>query len=336
MYSDGKSFLKRASIFFLHLKRGNSPNATTLAELADCSRNTAQRTIDRLREEYGLPIAYDEEKHGYYLLDPHYEPPAFAAGKEELTALLLLRDLAGVIDSEELWNNIDSLWLRYAQSNAKLTQKLEKLVECFSSDLTMIGSLSDLRLPDLLEIASSQAGVEIVYRSPWLEKEDKTYRGRIHKVHFSDGNLYLLFCGDDERQLILNACFIRKLSVLNYDPLEGKHVKVDESWPHGFGIWLGEPMHDVLIKIAAPGSLYFASQIWHGSQEDSWEGSILVRKMKSALSRQLVSRLVSLGSLLIEIQPEQLKQKVLDEAKKLAANLCSGREKRPGGNVEPI
>ncbi len=48
MFSDGHTFLKRQLVFFGELKRGVFPNASTLAAQCQCSRSTAQRSIDRL------------------------------------------------------------------------------------------------------------------------------------------------------------------------------------------------------------------------------------------------------------------------------------------------
>lgn len=75
MFDDGERFLRRANIFKLELQNEKYPNAARLAKLARCSANTAQRTIDRLRRDYGLPISYDKSRKGYFLTGPECEVP---------------------------------------------------------------------------------------------------------------------------------------------------------------------------------------------------------------------------------------------------------------------
>ncbi len=321
MFSNGKSFMKRASCLWAELKNKTYPSAATLARLAGCERGTAQRTIRELQDDFVWPIEYDEERHGYYLTDPNFECLMPSASREELTVLLLLRDLAGVLNDEELREKIEHLWSQYIVKNPKLSGEPQRVAECFSSDLTIVGALSEYGLLDLLSFASKATPVETVYRSPWRDKEDKVYRGIMHRVHFSDGNLYILFTNSDEKTKVFNASFIKKIAKLEYNPLEGKIINFDKDWPKGFGIWHGEKIEDVEIRIRPPGSLYFEKQTWNEDQEDSWEGEILVRRLKSAISPQLVNRILSLGSLVVDVKPEELKKKVLEQAQGIVANL---------------
>jgi len=321
MYSDGSSFYKRASIFFVCLKNGTYPNASRLAELAKCSRNTAQRTVERLRRDFNVPLGYDEEKHGYYLKDHSFELPLLVPGKDELTALLLMRDLSSVLDSKDLQEKIDSLWYQYASRNPSLAGELQRLAGYFSSDSTVIGRLADWGVLDLLSAAADEKGCQIVYRSPWRHKEEKTYLGRIARVHFSDGVLYVLFACSDGRRIVLNASFMKDFQVLDYDPLKGEKAEPAPYFGEGFGIWTNEKLEEVEISILPPASVYYASQIWHEDQQDTWDGEMLRRSLKSALSPELVRRILSLGAFVAEVKPAALKAMVLSEAKKLTAAL---------------
>jgi len=321
MFTDGRSFLKRATIFLAELRKGSYPNASRLAELACCSRNTAQRTIDRLKNEHGFPAIYDEESHGYYLTDRKYELPLLTPGKDELTALLLLRDLSAVLDGKDLQEKIDSLWYQYAAQGRTPVSEPERLARYFSSDLTVIGVLSDWGVLELLEAAASGRGCEVVYKSPWRHKEEKTYRGRILEVHFSDGNLYVLFYSDEERNLVFNASFLKSLTVLDYDPLPGKKIREDPTWMKGFGVWSNEPLEQIEVRILPPASNYYAAQVWQEHQEDHWDGDILVRCFDSAVSPELTRRILSLGAFVDGIKPVSHKERVAAEARHLAEQL---------------
>lgn len=104
------------------------------------------------------------------------------------------------------------------------------------------------------------------------------------------------------------------------------HENVDnkdtaENWLEGFGIWAGAKLEEVEIQILPPASQYYSKQIWHDSQEDSWEGEILVRRMNAIISPELVRRVLSLGRFVKSVRPEELVELIRSDLKKLLHNI---------------
>lgn len=320
MFSDGSEFYKRSTLFLTELRKGSYPSASDLAKLASCSKNTAQRTIDRLRQVYVLPIKYDRSRHGYWLENNNFELPLLPPEKSELTALLILREVSKIFDAKDLQQQINGLWYSYASHHSGVVKELERLAEHFSCNLTSVGMLVNMNFLDLLHAAFNRTICRISYQSPWRHKQEKTYEGQIVHLRFNDGNLYVLFKTDD-RTLVLNASSIREVSFL--------HAKADVSrepqqipWDgEFFGLWVAEDIEEIEIRIRPPASGYFATQCWCEEQEDAWEGELLVRKLRAAISPEIVSRLLSLGSFVEDVRPERLKQMLAAELQGLAANL---------------
>ncbi len=330
MVVDGTSFVKRSHIFMQELRRKRYPNSTSLAELARCSRNTAQRTIYRLRDEHLVPIVYDESLKGYYLENPDFELPALIPpGKDELTALLLLRDLASMLDSKDLHQSLDSLWSQFASRNPQVSRELEPLTNVFSSDLTSVGDLADLGIIEFVRAAHAGESIEILYRSPWRHQEDRTYRGRILKVHHSDGNLYLMFLEESGREIILNSSFIKDFRILNQTLTYAKGIGADTRkasfWLEGFGIWSGEEPEEITIKILPPASQYYAAQRWRADQEDSWDHEILIRKINCIISPEIVRRILSLGIYIDNVDPPRLKKLLMEDVENMHKKLFNGK-----------
>lgn len=318
MVVDGNTFLRRARTFFVELSGGRYPNASSLAELCGCSRNTAQRTIYRLRDEYLVPFDYEPTERGYYLTDKSYQlPNMLPPGKDELTALLLVRDLATTIDAEDLKQNLDSLWSQFAAGNTGIGRDLEPLTKVFSCDNTIIGDIADRGLLRYVFAAAAGESVELTYRSPWRENEDKLHRGRIARAHISDGSLYLLFIRESGREMILNAAFIRDFKLLS-ESLPVPAVKPDnsgaENWLKGFGIWAGAEVTDIEIQIHPPASLYYAAQRWHADQIDVWDDQVLTRKIPGIVSPEIVRRVLSLGRFVKSVKPDELRELVFADA----------------------
>lgn len=322
MVGDGNSFLKRVQIFFLALKSSKYPNASTLAEAANCSRNTAMRSIERMVHEYGMPIAYDASSRGYFLKDPDYELRVLPPGRDELTALFLLKDLSSMIDSEDLRNALDALWLSAVTGNPTFARELHGLSQFFSSDLTSVGQLADAGVLEFVRSAASGESVEISYQSPWRHQEPRIYRGRILHIHYSDGSLYLRFNDENGREIVLNSSFIKAFSVLPYtvEIKNGAHRKAT-GWREGFGIWTNEELSEIEIQILPPAAQYFAAQTWHETQQDHFEGEVLIRQFRSMLSPELVRRVLSLGRFVKDIKPVELKRMVAEDVAALALSL---------------
>jgi len=322
MVVDGNSFLRRAQRFFIELKAGRRPNARSLAALCGCSRNTAQRTIYRLRDEYLVPLEYDSSEKGYLLADPHYQMPSpLPAGRDELTALLLARDTIAALDAPDLKRDLDNLWTHLAAGNGAVARDLEPLAEVFSADATVVGTVADAGLLKFVSAAAAGEHVRLTYRSPWRHTEDRTYTGRILRVHLSDGSLYLKFHDASGREMILNCTFIKSFTTLDHSlelqPVKDPAQRGAENWLEGFGVWAGSAPVEIRVTIAPPASTYYGAQRWHDDQVDTWEAETLVRTFPGILSPELVRRVLSLGRYVSRIDPPELRRAVEAEVRAL-------------------
>jgi len=331
MVVDGTTFLRRAHRLFVELRANRYPNATTLAVACDCSKNTAQRTIYRLRDEYVVPLEYDATERGYFLKDKHFElPQILPPGKDELTALLLARELLSSLESEDIKIHLDNLWIQFAANNSSVARDLEPFVKVFSCDSTVIGDIADRGLLSYVSMAHAGESVRLNYKSPWRQGELKQHEGRILRVHFSDGNLYLLFAEKSGREFVLNTSFIRDFEVLNHHVTIAARSNAErrgsENWLDGFGIWSGDSLEEIEIQIRAPAAHYYAAQRWHIDQVDSWDGEILVRRFPGIVSPEVVRRALSLGSHLVNAKPAKLAQCILEDAAAIVGMLRKNLE----------
>lgn len=319
MVIDGTSFLRRAQRFFVELAANRYPNAVSLAEQSACSKNTAQRTIYRLRDEYLVPLDYDPSEKGYFLKDPAYVLPALLPpGKDELIALLLAREFVQHLDAADLNAHLERLWVQFAASNPFAAKELEPITKVFSCDSTVIGDIADSGILNYISAATTGESVRVRYRSPWRHTAEKTYEGRLLRVHFSDGNLYLLLAEKSGRECIFNAAFVLEFAILNeslqFEKSPRGSAVGSENWLDGFGVWAGESLQQIRIEITAPASRYYAAQRWHSDQEDTWDGDVLIRTFPGIPSPEVVRRILSLGKFVRAIEPPDLAEQVFQDA----------------------
>ncbi len=320
---DTSTFLKRSLMLQGELQRRSCPNASTLAAMCGCSRSTAMRTIDRLRYEFGVPIEYDESNRGYYLTNPDFSFQSLPPGREELVALVLLSELAGMIDDGSLQDALSSLWTRITNGRSDIDHDLEHIRNRFSSETTSVAKLADIDLVRLLTLCHRGQLVAIRYRSPWRHEEDKEYGGMFERLHFSDGILYAMFKDQRDRQLVLNVSFIKEIKeVAELSSLAGDEDNESPSkpyWLEGFGIWSGSKPETIEIMIAPPASRYYAAQTWHVDQEDTWNGDTLIRKFPGITSPELTRRVLSLGRFVLSVKPEIILQQMREDVEHLAS-----------------
>jgi len=335
MIHKADTFTDRVSVFFAELQKNHFPNAMTLSEQCRCSRNTSQRTIYRLRDEYYVPIDYDPAKKGYFLLNRDYIlPQLLPAGKDELTALLLARDIVQLIDAKDVQDSLAKLWRQIAANSRAITVDLEPLSKFFSSNLTAVGKLADDGILQYVIAAARGDNVRITYSSPWRGTDQKVYLGRVLHVHFSDGSLYLKFWDAKGRDIIFNASFIDSFDVLEehieLSPVQDDPALSAGNWLDGFGVWSGESLEEIEIQIRPPAAKYYAAQQWHENQSDSWEGDILVRKFPGIISPELVRRVLSLGQYLSAAKPASLANRVHAAAECLVGTLIAAASSTNG------
>jgi len=71
------------------LRAGRYPNCSTLAAEIEVVPKTIQRDIEFMRDQMGLPIAYDAARRGYYYTEPVENLPNVKISEAELMALLV-------------------------------------------------------------------------------------------------------------------------------------------------------------------------------------------------------------------------------------------------------
>jgi predicted DNA-binding transcriptional regulator YafY len=323
--TESSTFLKRSLTLQAELQKKSYPNASTLATMCGCSRSTAMRTIDRLRYEFGVPIEYDESNRGYFLTKPDFSFASLPPGRDELVALVLLSEMALMIDDPSLHDALNSLWARITNGRGDIDHDLEHMRQRFSSETTSVAKLADIDLVRLLTLCHRGQPTLVRYRSPWRHDEDKEYGGLFDRLHFSDGMLYALFKESGGRELILNVSFIKEIrEVSELPPVakeDGEEIPSKPYWLEGFGIWSGSKPETIEITIAPPASRFYAAQVWHIDQEDIWVGERLVRRFPGIASPELTRRVLSLGRFVVSVRPEFILEQMREDVDHLSS-LC--------------
>lgn len=310
-------FLERAMVFLAGVKCGRAPNAPWLAERCEISLPTAHRVIQGLMDRFGAPLEYSAADRGYLLTDADWVFPFELCSMDELGALLLSTALLRELGDEEVSRAGHLLWRRVAERTGSTTERLLRLAEGFSADRTDRLCPAEPMLMLLLDAIDRRRAVQLDYGSPWTGEPPR--RRDLIPLHLrsSDGSLYLRAVEGDEVK-VFNLAFAADLSI---GDVQRDEMVERGGWSDSFGVWQGEDVVEVEVRIAPPGSRYFARQSWVDGQKDSWDGEVLVRRFAAHPSPQLLRRLLSVAPWLESVEPVELRQLVVELAKDLVQRM---------------
>jgi predicted DNA-binding transcriptional regulator YafY len=283
------------------------------------------RTIDRLRYEFGVPIEYDEASRGYFLTRPDFGFPALPPDREELIAILLLGELAGMVSDRSLRAAASSLWARITNGRSDVERELQRVKARFSTERGVVAKTAGVDLVSLLTWAHRGQLVRLKYLAPWGKAEERERVGCFERAHFADGILYALFHEANGLRGVLNVSFISDVVEISEVPhgyrSGGLEAKREPFWLEGVGAWSGGSIETIEVAIAPPAARYYAAQTWHSEQEDRWIGGRLIRRFPGVVTPELSRRILSLGRFVDSVRPESLLRHLKQDVKQLAA-LC--------------
>ncbi len=70
---------------------GRYPNCSTLAAEIEVTPKTIQRDMSFMRDQLGMPLEYDQVRHGYHYTREVHEFPLLHLSRNDLVALFLAR-----------------------------------------------------------------------------------------------------------------------------------------------------------------------------------------------------------------------------------------------------
>jgi predicted DNA-binding transcriptional regulator YafY len=283
------------------------------------------RTIDRLRYEFGMPVEYDESLRGYYLTRHDFTLSQLPLNYEELVALLVMCELASLIDDSSLQSNTTSLWAKMTQGRVELGQELEKLKAHFCLDSNLVVKVRGLSFVELLTLCRRNQLVRVVYQMPLPDSVSSSYIGFLEKIYLSEGALKLMLRGATGRQIELHTSYITSIEELREIPEhpQGDAEDVMKSCQKPEAELRNERVVEMVeISIAAPAAHFFAMQRWHAQQEDTWDGNTLTRRFPGVISADVARRVLEVGRFIASVKPQELLDEILQDVSHLWS-LCN-------------
>ncbi len=326
MPTQTRQFWFRAMKVYRLLKQGEKVTVPLLAETLETSRSSVRRLLDALRDDFSMPIVYEQSLGSWVLEDPTWEPPVLDLSPEELASFRLAYSL------------LEDFPERFASAIESFRTKLVLELERSGSGLAMLDRVSVRQASwarvdrdvfrEVLRALSLQQRLRFVYTSPWKgERTERTVDPK-HLLLYEGDFFLVAYCHLRCGLRLFNLSFLDERSVeVLPEPVDTEPLSVQE-FLDGYGIMAGGRRRRVTVRISGPAALRASVEQWHPEQQDRWnrEHTALKRTFLARGWHEVKRLVLSYGGALEVLSPRDLREEVASEVRKMAA--LYGRETR--------
>lgn len=322
-----RSALWRVMEIHKMVRAGYYPNCTQLAQEIEVAPKTIQRDVSFMRNQLGMPIAYDELEHGFYYTTEVHEFPLLQLSRHDVVALFLARHALEPLRGTRMERMLAESFSKIAEAcPGEVSIQWQELDEMFSVKAAGVLAADVPLFSALLEAALARREVSFDYQKlTATEPESRTVQP-YHVGQIEQG--WYLLAYDPQRKGMRTFALQR---MTNVDVLKSKftrdpHFSARDHFGGGFGVWNhdAEAMgrKEVCIHFYDYAARIVSERRWHASQvikplrED---GSAIEFQAKLTGLEEITRWVLSWGSKAKVLGPPELKKRVRAELVKMAA-----------------
>lgn len=306
-------------IFRLHGLLSNRRTPISLKHIMDqlvCSKATANRMIETLRDNLNAPLEYSRDHNGYFYNQDStatpYELPGLWFSSEELHGLLICQRILQDISPGVLSRQIEALQQRI---NVMLSR--EHSPQPVIADKIYFVAMSR-RMHDDSQFKRIAAGLfsdkrmYIHYRARGQNRQssERTISGQ--KLVFYRDNWYLLaHCHWRQSLRIFSIDSVESVQILSQDAKPVSERQQQEFLQSSYGIFTGKAEYKAVLEFTASRANWVADEHWHEEQQGEWLKNGRYRlRIPFGDSRELIMDILKYGPDVKVIDPPFLKQAV--------------------------
>lgn len=312
-----------ARVILRHLRdnpEGSSKEA--LATRAGVAGVTVQRALKYMREEWDAPLDFVHGSKLWRLLDTSFTLPLTDPEPEDLAAVVFAAALLAPVADAELNARVKRLVEQMdaaVEEGASKSDAPGKVRPRSVTATVTTGTRVDSRLVGRLLQAVGTAVVRVEYDSPWSGSR-KTHDIEPWQVRVHDGQMYLRAysrtTGDARVFRVAQIVHARVLpGQAPREPMPTKGSLWGSADP-GYGIDTDRP-GVATLRVRGGVARWIANMVWDPGQEDRWiePAELLERKVPYHSCRELARRLLSIVDGLESIEPAELREEVVSDAR---------------------
>lgn len=309
-------------VFAIHkaVQRGRYPNCNQLGEEIGVSRKTLQRDISFMKNNLGLPLAYDASRHGYFYERPVHEFPLMRYGVEDVVALFLARKAIEPLQDSPLEASLRESFRRLSSAlQGEVSFRWSDLDEAFSVKGAGVVP-ADVRLFEKLARAVLECRVlRFDYRK--LDA-DGWERRKVRPFHLAecDGGWYLIGYDEDRRARRTFAVQrMKEVQVRQTQFPRPADFDLAEHLGGSFGVWHRPEdkgkRRRIRLRFTGWAARMVSERRWHPSQELQWQGErdeVLEMVLELSRFEEIRRWILSWGPLAEVLEPGELREEIAE------------------------
>ncbi|HHV78325.1 MAG TPA: WYL domain-containing transcriptional regulator [Firmicutes bacterium] len=301
------------------ISEGSYPNCSSLAKRFEVHPRTVERDIERLRDLFAAPVAYDPIRRGYYYTEP-FSLPAMRLKEGEAIALFLGQKILLQCKGTPF-----EQFVRQAMQKIRVFLpheveiNLERMVGAVSFHVEPLRG-EEVRVAEiyqaLVQAIEERRTVEVNY---FTASRGVTTRRRIDPYHlrFVDGAWYCI--GYCHSRSSVRTFALDRMSALTVTQDRFEYpadFSLEEYLADAWVIERGVP-RNVVIQFDTQEAPYIRGRQWHPSQklEELPDGSLRMTLVIGGLG-ELKRWIMSFGPHAVVIDPEELRAEIVSDLRR--------------------
>lgn len=283
---------------------------------------TFKRDIEKLRDSYNMPIIYDRTEEAYTigkaLAGPQQNLPGLWFSQAELTALVLMQHLLSELDQSGIISPrlapfsvfLDKVMSDDKSSSQQLRQRIK--VIGMSHRKTSIVNFEEVGLGLL-----KRKRLEIEYYVKARDENTKRVISPQQMIYYRE-NWYLdAYCHlrKDLRSFSLDGIVSASLTELTAQDVSANEL--NEHFTQSYGIFSGKASQRAKLRFTPERARYIQKELWHPNQISTVdENGYFIIEFDFNQDPELIMDILKHGSHVEVLEPQTLKERVIEEMKK--------------------
>ena len=313
-------------IYRLHGLLSNRHTAIPLKQIMErleCSKSTADRDIQILRDHLNAPLEYNREAKGYLYNQQSsskpYELPGLWFSSEELHGLLICQQILKNISPGILTEQINSLQQRINSMLSKENSPQPVISEQIHFPSIGRRLKDDSHFKRIATALFSNKQIHIQYSPRGQAGENSERIISAQKLIYYRENWYLAaHCHLKNELRIFSVDRINSAQMLEQIAQKTPKNQLQRYLQSAYGIFTGEAQHIAVLEFTKSRANWVADEQWHPKQQSQWlENGNYQLSLPFSDSRELIMDILKHGAEVTVIFPTFLQDLVKEEIEKM-------------------
>ncbi len=305
--------LERIYHFHEELTHNRYPNATSLVHQFEVSLATARRDISYLRDRLLAPIAFDQLKNGFY-----YTEEGFGLPFEKSPKIVFLLGMLSKMADEAGLGSLPEVQALERRLGELVFPEYSRLIEAIHCEWVEVEAIDPVIFETIIEATVKKRVLSVDYRSSKGRQSQRELEP-LRLISYQ-GRWYLLaYCRLRLDIRLFHIARITSALLLRESFKRSSDDNFDGYLNSAFGIFKGEVVYTATILFISTAAELVRYQRWHRDQviEETDEGVLLHLPVSD--DREIIMKTLQYGAMAKVIAPEELKQRVQNEAEGVTA-----------------